>query len=362
MMKRSLFGLLFLIVLIMGGCGNEEQPADEEIEFCFRFSLGKDGILYCGSLLYITDYATGVTVPLCDKPNCAHEPQSSTNENPQCNAAYSGGIETAFIYQDKLYVFVRDGLNHTTVYMSENTGEGRRKLGEADFTWDGFMQFQNGKLYFSAERESYQEDKSLLQEKEIFLGLFDTDSRHFEILTTPDKSLRGMNLCGVTEEEIFYTQYRSWNDKRDDWTSVSVDYLAKNFVTGEERFFLEGEDIVNHIEDFRVVRDEVYYTLNKDGAYEYWKRESDGREILLYSADQLRASYNTIVNGEVLLEKDKSDFQKGLTVLGTCGDIIFVTDGRNGGRHGIITTDNYINDVDEIIYPEFPNMIYIGSE
>ena len=205
MMKKKLFVFLFLILLIMGGCKNEEQLPEEEIVFDFStaFSLGKDGILYHGGdQLYITDYATGATVPLCDKPNCAHEPKSSTNENPQCNAVFPGSIKTAFLYHDKLYAFVSDGLNHTIVYMAESTGEGRRKIAEADYTFGGYLEFRDGKLYFPAQRESYQEDGSLRREREAFIGSFDTNNQSFESLTTPE--LGGVILTVLRAVRSFY--------------------------------------------------------------------------------------------------------------------------------------------------------------
>ena len=353
MMKRKLFVFLFLILLIMGGCKNEEQLQDEEIVFKGRFSLGKDGLLYFADLLYITDYATGEIVPLCDKPNCAHEPRSVTNKNPQCNAAFPAAFETAFLYHDKLYAFVADGSNHTTVYMAESTGEGRRKIAEADYTWFGCpLEFRDGKLYFTAERENYQEDTGLQREREVFIGSFDTNNQSFEILTTSDMSLYGISIYGTTSRELFFIGYKYLDDERKNLTDVSVEYIAKNLETGEERSFLEGD-----IEDFYIVETGVYYVLNKDGTYEYWKKETDGDEVFIYSADHF-ANFRPIINGEPLFEKDKSDFQKKLGSLCTYGDILLVMDTRKGNREGIMTIDNYLNDIDEIVYPEFPNTIY----
>ena len=357
MMKRKLFVFLFLILLIMGGCKNEEQLQDEEIVFHGRFSLGRDGLLYFADLLYITDYATGEIVPLCDKPNCAHKPKSSTNENPQCNAAFPGIFEAAFLYHDKLYAFVMEGLNHTTVYMAESTGEGRRKIAEADYTCHSFnMEFQDGKLYFYAERENYQAGTGLQQEKEEFIGSFDTNNQSFEILTSPDMSLAAIRIFGITSREIFFRRYTYLDDERKNSTDISVEHIAKNLETGEERSFLEGD-----IGDVCIVETGVYYRLDKGGTYEWWKKETDGDEVFIYSTDYLE-NFRPIINGEPLFEKDKSDFQKKLVVMCTCGDIAFVMDRRKGGRHGIITIDNYLNDIDEIAYPEFPNMTYFSVE
>ena len=110
-----------------------------------------------------------------------------------------------------------------------------------------------------------------------------------------------------------------------------------------------------------IVETGIYYALNKGGTYEWWKKETDGDKVFIYSADQYQ-NLGPIINGEPLFEKDKSDFQKELVGLCTCGDIIFVMDARKGGRHGIMTIDNYLNDIDEIVYPEFPNMTYTSAE
>lgn len=353
-MKKRLFTVMLFMLLVLGGCKNEERMP-EEIVFYTRFSLGKDGILYCSDLLYITDYVTGVTVPVCDKPNCAHEPLSSTNENPQCNAAYPGAMRAAFLYRDKLYVFVGDGMNHTVVYMAESTGEGRRKIAEAEYTVYGISEFQDGKAYFSAEREGYQGKNSLRQEREVFIGLFDTADQHFECLTTPDASLGATDICGITREEIFLRRCSFLEEDEKNWTKVSVEYTAKNLETGEERTIYEGP--ADGFQNPCVVESGIYYYLEKDGTYECWKKEADGDEIFIDSADHF-TNFRPIINGEPLFEKDKSDFQKELVGLCTCGDIIFVMDRRKGGRHGIITVDNYLGDIDEIVYPEFPNMTY----
>lgn len=356
-MKKRLLIIMFFMLLMIGGCKKEEQ-LPEEIAFYDRFSLGRDGILYCSDLLYITDYTTGVTVPLCDKPNCAHEPRSGTNENPQCNAVYPGFMCAAFLYRDQLYVFTEDGMNHTIVYMAESTGEGRRKIAEADYTVYGISVFQDGKAYFSAEREGYQEGSSLRQEKEVFISSFDTADQRFENLTAPDPSLWATEICGITREEIILRRYSFLGDDEKDWTKVSVAYIAKNLATGEERTVYEGP-----ADDFRnpcVVESGIYYYFNKDGAYECWKKETDGNEVFVYAAESL-TNDRPVINGEPVFYKDKSDFQKELVVLCTCGDKIFVLDGHRGGRHGIITTDNYLGSIDEIVHPEFPNMTYLSE-
>lgn len=362
MTKKKLLISMFLILLIMGGCNSEEQLPEEEIVFYDRFTLGKDGILYCSDLLYITDYATGVTVPLCNRPNCAHEPFSSANKNSQCNAAFKDSVRAAFIYHDKLYIFVFDGLNHTTVYMAESTGEGRQKIAEADFDmWAGYYSyFHNGKFYFEAQRESYHEDNSLQREVEYFISSFDVAHKHFEILTTPTSpNVRGIHLAGIANGEIYYAR-DTYKGSKEDWLNVSVEYIAKNLETGEERNFFEGEDIVDHLGDYCVVETGIYYILDKDGTYEYWKKDTDGNEIFIYSADD-PANFKPIINGEALFEKDKSDFQKEVPASCICGDMVLVMDGRKGYRHGIMTLDNYLNDIDEIVYPEFPNMIYYSE-
>ena len=174
-------------------------------------------------------------------------------------------------------------------------------------------------------------------------------------MTTPDKSLAWIMIYGITSREIFFRRYTYLDDERKNSTDLSVEYIAKNLETGEERSFLEGD-----IGDFCIVETGVYYRLDKGGTYEWWKKETDGDEVFICSTDNWEeTNYRPVINGEPLFAKDKSDFQKELIAECTCGDILLVMDTRKGNREGIITIDNYLNNIDEIVYPEFPNIIYV---
>ncbi len=355
-MKKRIISMCMILMLLLMGCGNKEKLPEEKIVFdFFGYSLCKDGIINTMSeVLTITDYNSGVTVPLCDKPNCAHEPFSGLNENPQCNAAFSSRVITAFLYKDNLYIFLDDGMNHTTVYMANNTGGERRKIAEADYVCDYFgSMFCDGKLYFVGYRMEFNDNGVMKQEQERLISSFDVESQEFTMLTEPDKKLGDLLLCNVVGEELYYRKLMY--KENGELVAVPKDYMsaemvlysiAENMETGEERFFLDTNA------RSCIVTDEgnIYYEMEKNGQYEYWKKMVTGEETFLFTADQMKP-IEPIFDGEWLLPEDLSEFKKSFSVQSVYEDIVLVLD-RNG-KSGLITVDNYLNDVEEILYLDF---------
>ncbi len=355
-MKKRIISMCMILMLLLMGCGNKEKLPEEKIVFdFFGYSLCKDGIINPSSgVLTITDYNSGVTVPLCDRPNCAHEPFSGSNENPQCNAAFSSRVITAFLYKEHLYVFLDDGMNHTTVYMADNTGGERRKIAEADYVCNySDTTFCNGILYFVGECVEFNDNGVMQQARERFIGSFDAEKQKFEMITEPDKELGNLTLCNVVGEEVYFREYIYIENGKQvavpkDMKNVEVELysIAKNIVTGEERFFLDT-NARNCI-----VTDEgnIYYEVEENSKYEYWKKTITGEETFLFATDKMKP-IKPIIDGEWLLPEDLSEFKKSFSVQSVYEDIVLVLD-RNG-KSGLITVDNYLNDVEEILYLDF---------
>jgi len=190
----------------------------------------------------------------------------------------------------------------------------------------------------------------LQQEKELFICSFDTETQKFENVTAPNKNLSSIAMRGIVNDEIYYSQYTHINE-----SEFQIDFIAKNLLSGEENRFLDEDGI----SDYVVTDSDIYYVLRNNESYEYWKKEIDGEKEFQYSTD-MPVAMKPIIGGKVLFDKDKSEFQKQLHVLCTYGDLLFITDSRENGKHGVITTDNYLNDIDNIIYPEFPGIIYFN--
>ncbi len=99
------------------------------------------------SLIVYTDKKTGISLPLCGKPDCMH------GKDPDCNA-YVGGSNRLQIYDGKLY-----SISGSTVYRMELDGTKREKVGNLDYSiWatsssDPFMQIHRGYIYFFSTKE-----------------------------------------------------------------------------------------------------------------------------------------------------------------------------------------------------------------
>ena len=116
--------------------------------------------------------------------------------------------------------------------------------------------------------------------------------------------------------------------------------------TGEERFFLDTNA------RSCIVTDEgnIYYEMEKNGQYEYWKKKVTGEETLLFTTDK-KKPIKPIFDGEWILPEDLSEFKKSFSVQSVYEDIVLVLD--ENGKFGLITVDNYLNDVEEILYLDF---------
>ncbi len=100
------------------------------------------------SLIVYTDKKTGISLPLCGKPDCMH------GKDPDCNA-YVGGSDRLQIYDGKLY-----SIADTKVYRMELDGTKREQVGNVSgsimstLSSDPFMQIHRGYIYsFSAKNE-----------------------------------------------------------------------------------------------------------------------------------------------------------------------------------------------------------------
>lgn len=326
------------------------KEADKDIAFYHFHSLQEEGVLFYGSdLLYVIDYTTGASAPVCNRLNCDHVPVSSSNPNPTCYAAYNGTILAAFLYHDRVYVFVTEDMLHTMVYSSERTGEGRRKVAEADFIIDTYILcFDQGRLYFTAQ-ENTVGDNFILENNESYLCTFDVESADFRRITekTPDT----VRLNNVLDGKVYFTQihvegnaYGSTGaDVEPEWR-----YLRYHETTGEVDEFLKEYNISN----VKVTSKGIYYCCKTDKGYEVYLSDDQGREFLGTVENPL--DYK-IVDEKLLFSDMKNDLQKYLVVVGVMGERYMVLDNRSSDEYGgdvkgFIMAEDYWSGNDVIVY------------
>ena len=115
MKKIIVFSMVSLFMVLWGsGCSNNH--ADQTDEYAvwkreYRGFMTKDGYYYTrdaendanGILLWYFDFASGNTVPVCDKAECSHQAVDlSQGESPVCNAQIPTYTDF-LVYKDKIY-------------------------------------------------------------------------------------------------------------------------------------------------------------------------------------------------------------------------------------------------------------------
>lgn len=373
MRKRQLYILIlaWVVACMLAGCGVEKEdraegvtsggegnPKTEETKvtddsegmgYYYFHSLQKEGLLFYGSdLLYVMDYATGERVPVCNRTNCNHLPQSSTNPKPECYAAYSGIISPAFLYRDKLYVFVtEDGLN-TVVYCSERTGEGRKKIAEGNFViGHNNIYLEHGRLYFVAQENRIGEDHQI-SETEHYLCLFDVEQKSFCPLT--EKTTDLVTMSSLIDDDIYYDIVYS-EETEDGSRAVQVRYLRYATESGTIQEYVPAENS----ENLRFTSGGIYYLCKEEQGYDLYRDDYKGNREYIGRVEN-SAQYK-IVDGRVLLRDEMNSLQKGLVFLASDGTHYLVLDDRKQDasgdpRIGVILAEDYWSGNDTVVYME----------
>jgi hypothetical protein len=149
--KKVRYGLLFLLAASFMLLSCSKKPNAEGARLSVSVSLiacsDKGAYYEEDQKLFFTDFLSGQSVPLCNKPNCAHNTSS-------CNAVY-GGLVPLGEYDKKVYVW-----SEHTLYASDLDGENRKKI--ADYDFDAALSYgsvlEDGWLFFFGSKTDASED------------------------------------------------------------------------------------------------------------------------------------------------------------------------------------------------------------
>lgn len=181
-MKRIAF-IMIMAICCLTGCKKEPEmavQADSAVIYTRGQGFSKEGITFVEKgIVQFTDFSTGVTMPLCSRLNCSHQPltiDEAENAVEPC-MAYVKDAYQAVLYREKLYVFTgnREGI---CIYVSEADGANRKLLAELPniSRTSGFStEFYNNRLVMVANRIERSEGENGEIEVETYTGIYSVD-------------------------------------------------------------------------------------------------------------------------------------------------------------------------------------------
>ena len=307
--KRTVSWFLILVIIcsILPGSMAEQQESPA-ISFGETKYL-QDGFLYepgDRSLVYYYDYASGLRMPLCTRPNCEHRPieqmnfndfhfsaAEMMNETPSlCYAArlaFASELSGYVLYDRKLYFFPsfyedpQPGTNTLPLYASEVDGE-TRLLTDLGYLFPANVEpmardmlAYNGFLYIQValvDNPSWKENEST---KEVLPGTIQLikcsmDTGEASVLGTFYAESCSVFLIGLYDDVLYYeistangmepaeTEWDYVKDMRSKtrYSALGIDVKTGEKVIPDQRLC---DRTLVHGDGFDIVRDGILYCI-----------------------------------------------------------------------------------------------------
>ena len=209
-MRRGL-AVLLLMMVCLPGC-KKTAGETKQIETAIIYERGQGfsekGITYIqDSVVQFTDFATGETMPLCSRPNCAHRgltAEEAGNGAEGC-MAYVENAYQAVLYREKLYVFTEES-NRIGIYVSDADGSNRKLLAElldSHFLFGFSTQFYDNRIaMLVSEREVSKADDGTMEMKSL-RRLVCIDCETGNVLNFDKKWEQPVSLYGIDGDAAY---------------------------------------------------------------------------------------------------------------------------------------------------------------
>jgi hypothetical protein len=226
MIVKRILGLALVGTLLLGACAggpDKNDKTDGNVMIAYD-NLKNASVTSKGALTIVDyklkyqDFATDTTVYLCNKEGCIHNDR-------ECDAdVFDIQGQTAFFYDDQVYVIGLPNLEGFQLWKMNNDGTSRRKLIEkADGHRLVDMVVADNKVYYSAT-ELYLEERN----KDL----------------TADESFGIVGMIDLDKNKA----YTLWDGREDRYE------IEKMIVRGEGLYFLAK----HRSDDYKKVTDEVW--------------------------------------------------------------------------------------------------------
>lgn len=277
MLKMGKYQVLLMICLCLffASCSNQSEQTDNHSIAMLRDKLGinEHGILtVIDDVLWFHDFESENKIVLCNKPNCTHEPYSwDTNPEPTCNAVLPRGdlFDAVGMYNNNVYIFSSDSLDHTLVYKENLDGSGREIIAEFDWKVYEFdhMIFKDNQAFFIASQSVLDEEgQPLDQKRNLMVMSLDLDTGKTTELSELRHDHHGqMGNLKVYDDKLYY--YYIYYDDEMDWSDDDAiekvdDYI--HYFLYEVEFPTKQENIVM---DLGNVEEGIFVDMDEDNLY-----------------------------------------------------------------------------------------------
>ena len=236
MKVKRILGLSLVGTLLLGACAGGPDKSDKtDGNVMIAYDNLKNASVTSKGALTIVDYklkyqdfATGTTVYLCNKEGCIHN-------DMECDAdVFDIQGQTAFFYDDQVYVIGLPNLEGFQLWKMNNDGTSRRKLIEkADGHGLVDMFVADNKVYYSAKEWYLEERNKDLTADEGFgiVGMIDLDKNKAYTLWEGREDRYEIEKMIVRGDGLYFlAKHRS-----DDYKKVTDEVLSDPSLSEEER-------------------------------------------------------------------------------------------------------------------------------
>ncbi|HLU23469.1 MAG TPA: hypothetical protein VKZ77_13475 [Bacillaceae bacterium] len=280
-----MFILILIVTLFLPSCSKEHDHSHaHSIAMPFDLlGISEHGVLeVIDDVLWFHDFESGEKVVLCNKPDCPHEPYSrDTNPNPTCLAVLpmKNPFNAVGMYENHVYIFSSDRINHTIVYKENLDGDGREVL--AEFDWEIYktyenVVFQDGHAYFIGNQFTIDDEGLPIDDKKkLVVASLDLKNGDFtELSAVRDDHLSGIGTLRIFADKLYY-QHVYFNEE--------MDFMAEDAI---EKIKLYGHAQMYEI-DLATNKEKLILDLDQENGT---LQDLDGKYLYFLSDDQKKVS------------------------------------------------------------------------
>ncbi len=281
MLRKIMISVFLLLQILLTGCsGNDEQQLKELFQTDYMELFGAGAVItpvgdfkIRDGLLYFTDYAEKICIPVCAKPDCRHL-SVYEDEHSACNAIADGA--KVFPYDGKLYrIKDEDDGQKSTLVVSQMDGSNPKEVGSfdsGDWLMDAVI-VRNKMYYVYVETKDSEEAGQMPTMNLIYtMNVLDLDTLEQRAVISKIKT-DSFSLRGGTEDFFIYALTGD---------TVSGNYLFDHETETSQRLPIETSDRRKII----VAADgkSFYYTGNDKNLYCY-HIETQENEVVYEAAE-----------------------------------------------------------------------------